>query len=225
LIEYSYLTAFLVGLLGGVHCVGMCGGIVGALTLSLPSERRERWSAMMPFQLAYNLGRVASYVAAGAIMGAAGMLLAQLLPVYYAQRALLGLAGLFMILLGLYLAGWWMLLNRVEQAGSGLWRRLEPLSRGLIPVRSPLQALTVGLVWGWIPCGLVYSMLVHAVATGSALKGAGLMLAFAVGTLPNLLLIGMLAGAAARLAQSTAAHKIAGITVILFGLYTLWQAF
>ena len=225
MIEYSYLTAFLVGLLGGVHCVGMCGGIVGALTLGLPSERREGLSAMMPFQLAYNLGRVVSYVVAGAIMGALGMLLAQLLPVYYAQRVLLGLAGLFMILLGLYLAGWWMLLNRVEQAGGGLWRRLEPLARRLIPVRSPVQALMVGLVWGWIPCGLVYSMLVNAVATGSALKGAGLMLAFAVGTLPNLLLMGVLAGAAARLARSIVARRIAGATVILFGVYTLWQAF
>lgn len=225
MIEYSYLTAFLVGLLGGVHCVGMCGGIVGALTLGLPSERREGLSAMMPFQLAYNLGRIASYVVAGAIMGALGMLLAQLLPVYYAQRVLLGLAGLFMILLGLYLAGWWMLLNRVEQAGGGLWRRLEPLARRLIPVRSPVQALMVGLVWGWIPCGLVYSMLVNAVATGSALKGAGLMLAFAVGTLPNLLLMAVLAGAAARLARSIVARRIAGATVILFGVYTLWQAF
>ncbi len=223
--EYGYLTAFLVGLLGGVHCVGMCGGIVGALTLGLPPERRKRLAAMVPFQLAYNLGRITSYVVAGAIMGALGMVLAQLLPVYYAQRLLLVLAGLFMILLGLYLAGWWMLLSRVEQLGGGLWKRLEPFSRRLIPVRSPVQALMVGALWGWIPCGLVYSMLVTAVATGSALKGAGLMLAFAVGTLPNLLLMGVLAGAAARLARSSAVRRIAGTTVILFGLYTLWRAF
>ena len=95
MIEFSYLTAFLVGLLGGVHCVGMCGGIVGALTLGLPSEPRQRLAAMLPFQLAYNLGRALSYVVAGAVMGALGMVLAQLLPVYYAQRLLLLLAGLF----------------------------------------------------------------------------------------------------------------------------------
>lgn len=224
MIEFSYLTAFLVGLLGGVHCVGMCGGIVGALTLGLPSEPRQRLAVMLPFQLAYNLGRGLSYVVAGAVMGALGMVLAQLLPVYYAQRLLLLLAGLFMILLGFYLAGWWLLLNRVEQLGGRLWRRLEPYSRRLIPVRSPRQALLVGVVWGWIPCGLVYSMLVNAVATGSALKGAGLMLAFALGTLPNLLLMGLLAGAAARLAHSVAARRAAGVLVILFGLYTLWQA-
>jgi len=220
-----YISAFVVGLLGGVHCVGMCGGIVGALTFGLPEQRRRRVGSMMPFQLAYNLGRIGSYVLAGAIMGALGMLLAQLMPVYYAQRVLLGLAGVFMILLGLYLSGWWMVLNRLEQAGAVIWRRLEPLGRRLLPVNTPARALVVGIIWGWIPCGLVYSMLVNAVAAGSARNGAALMLAFALGTLPNLLLMGMLAGAAARLSGSTQVRRIAGITVMLFGAYTLWQAF
>ncbi len=219
-----YASAFVVGLLGGVHCVGMCGGIVGALTFGLPERRRGSLAAMLPFQLAYNLGRMLSYVLAGALMGALGMLLAQVLPVYYAQRVLLGIAGLFMILLGLYLAGWWMVLNRLERAGGAIWRRLEPLGRRLLPVDSPGRALVVGMIWGWIPCGLVYSMLVNAVAAGGALQGAALMLAFALGTLPNLLLMGMLAGAAARLSGAVAVRRIAGVTVILFGLYTLWQA-
>ncbi len=218
-----YLSAFVVGLLGGVHCVGMCGGIVGALTFGLPEDRRSL-VGMLPFQLAYNIGRLSSYVIAGAIMGGVGMLLAQLMPIYYAQRLLLAVAGLFMILLGLYLAGWWMLLARVERAGGVLWRRIEPLGRRLLPVKRPSQALLVGLLWGWIPCGLVYSMLVNAVAAGGALQGAGLMLAFAIGTLPNLLLIGALAGAAARLSQATGLRRAAGGMVILFGLYTLWQA-
>ena len=224
MIEYSYLTAFLVGLLGGVHCVGMCGGIVGALTLGLPSEPRQRLAAMLPFQLAYNLGRALSYVVAGAVMGALGMVLAQLLPVYYAQRLLLLLAGLFMILLGFYLAGWWLLLNRVEQLGGRLWRRLEPYSRRLIPVRSPRQALLVGVVWGWIPCGLVYSMLVNAVATGSAFKGAGLMLAFALGTLPNLLLMGVAANQLNRWTRRPLVRQVAGALVAGFGVWLLYDA-
>ncbi|HEB96831.1 MAG TPA: sulfite exporter TauE/SafE family protein [Sedimenticola thiotaurini] len=220
-----YLSAFVVGLLGGVHCVGMCGGIVGALTFGLPPERRRGIAAMLPFQLAYNLGRILSYVLAGAVMGGVGILLAQLMPVYYAQRVLLGIAGLFMVLLGLYLSGWWMVLGRLERAGGAVWRRLEPLGRRLLPVTSPGRALVVGMIWGWIPCGLVYSMLVNAVAAGGALQGAALMLAFALGTLPNLLLMGMLAGAAARLSGSPLVRRVAGVTVMLFGLYTLWQAF
>ena len=219
-----YLSAFLVGLLGGVHCVGMCGGIVSALTFSLAQTQQRSIIGMLPFQLAYNMGRTTSYLLAGAVMGALGMLLAQLMPIYYAQLVLLGLAGIFMILLGLYLGGWWMLLNKLEHLGAVLWRCLEPLGRRLLPVNSPYQAFTVGVIWGWIPCGLVYSMLVTAISTGGALQGAGLMLAFALGTMPNLLLIGMLAGAAARLAHSHAARRIAGGMVVLFGIHALWQA-
>jgi len=219
-----YISAFVVGLLGGVHCVGMCGGIVGAMTLGLPPERRNRVLEMLPFQLAYNLGRLGSYTLAGGVMGGLGLLLGQLMPVYYAQHILLALAGVFMILLGLYLSGWWMLLNRVERLGGALWRRIEPLARRLLPVKTPRQALLVGAAWGWVPCGLVYSMLVNAVSAGGVLRGGGLMLAFGMGTLPNLLLMGVLAGAAARLAQSPRARSLAGGTVILFGLYTLWQA-
>jgi len=224
LTELSYLAAFTVGLLGGVHCIGMCGGIVGALTFGLPQEQRRQISAMLPYQLAYNLGRIASYTLAGAIMGALGMLIAELMPVYYAQRALLAIAGIFMVLLGLYLSGWWMVLNRLEAVGGRLWRRIEPLGRRLFPVRSPGQALLVGLLWGWIPCGLVYSMLVTAVSTGSALEGAALMLAFALGTLPTLMTIGVLTGAAAHLTRSPMPRKIAGVLVMLFGVHTLWQA-
>ena len=219
-----YFSAFIVGLLGGVHCIGMCGGIVSALTFGLPEARRNSLASLVPFQLAYNLGRLISYVIAGAIMGGLGMLLAELIPIQMAQRALLLLAGLFMILLGLYLSGWWMILNRVEQAGGMLWRRIEPYGRKLMPVQSPAQALGIGMVWGLVPCGLVYTMLINAVSSGGAVQGAGLMFAFALGTLPNLLAMGLLAGAAARLARSDIARKIAGTTVILFGIYTIWSA-
>ncbi|MCW8890367.1 MAG: sulfite exporter TauE/SafE family protein [Sedimenticola sp.] len=219
-----YFSAFIVGLLGGVHCVGMCGGIVGALTFGLPEQKRHSFAALLPFQLAYNLGRLISYVIAGAIMGGLGLLLAELMPIQIAQRGLLLLAGLFMILLGLYLSGWWMVLNRVERMGGVLWRIIEPYGRKLMSVHTPLRALGIGMVWGWVPCGLVYTMMINAVSSGGAINGAGLMFAFGLGTLPNLLAMGLLAGAAARLTRSETARKIAGITVILFGVYTLWSA-
>lgn len=219
-----YFSAFIVGLLGGVHCIGMCGGIVSALTFGLPEASRGSVTSQLPFQLAYNLGRLISYVIAGTIMGGLGLLLAGMLPMQMAQQALLMLAGLFMVLLGLYLAGWWMVLNRVERLGSVLWRKIEPVSRKLMPVHTPSQAFVIGMLWGWVPCGLVYTMLINAVSSGGALQGAGLMFAFALGTLPNLLAIGLLAGAAARLARSQAARQVAGITVMLFGVYTLWSA-
>jgi sulfite exporter TauE/SafE len=137
---------------------------------------------------------------------------------------LLALAGVFMLLLGLYLAGWWSGLRRVEQAGGRLWRYIEPLGRRLLPVRSPGQALALGLVWGWLPCGLVYSVLIWALSAGGALQGAGLLLAFGLGTLPNLLLMGAAAGWLATQVRRPAVRQVAGALVSLFGLYTLAQA-
>lgn len=217
------LSAFVVGLLGGAHCLGMCGGLVGALTFGLPRERRQRLGDLLPLQLAYNLGRILSYGLAGGLMGGLGLLLAGVLPVYQAQKALFALAGLCMIALGLYLGGWWRGLNRLEALGGHLWRRLEPLGRRLLPVTSPGRALVLGLVWGWLPCGLVYSVLVWAVAAGGVLPGAALLLAFGLGTLPNLLAMSLLAGAVARWSRKPWVARGAGLLVLGFGLHALWR--
>jgi sulfite exporter TauE/SafE len=221
--EISLVSAFVMGLLGGVHCVGMCGGIVGALTFGLAEEVRTRPHGALPYQLGYSLGRITSYVIAGAIMGGLGMLLAEILPVYYAQQFLLLIAGFFMLALGLYLGGWWMGLNRLERLGGVIWRRLEPMARKLLPVATPAQAWLLGLVWGWIPCGLVYSMLIWTVSSGGVIEGAGLMLAFGLGTLPNLLVMGLVAGGLARWSRDVRVRRLAGLMVMLFGVYTLWQ--
>lgn len=218
-----YLTAFLVGLLGGVHCLSMCAGLVSSLTLGLDPKVRGNTLRMAPYQLAYNLGRIAGYGVAGAIVGGFGALLLQLGSIQTAQRVLYGLAGLAMILLGLYLGGWWRILGATERLGIHLWRRLEPLGRKLLPVRRIPDALLLGFLWAWIPCGLVYSVLITAVSTGSPLDGALLMLAFGAGTLPNLLGIGLLAGAAARLAERPWLRQGAGLLVIAFGIHALWQ--
>lgn len=218
--ELSLLSAFLVGLLGGVHCVGMCGGIVGALTLGLPADLQGRTRAMLPYLIAYNGGRIVSYTAAGALMGGVGWLAANAFAVHQAQQVLQALAGLFMIALGLYLAGWWYGLTRVEEAGTVLWRRLEPLGRRLLPVRRPPQAFILGLVWGWLPCGLVYSVLIWAIAAGTPTDGALLLLAFGLGTLPNLLAMGVFAAALSGWVRRGWVRATAGLLVIAFGVWT-----
>lgn len=212
------ISAFVVGLLGGVHCVGMCGGIVGALSLGLPGQRN------LPLLLAYNIGRISSYTAAGALMGALGFYFSGLLPVQIAQQVLLAVAGLFLILMGLYLAGWWNALTAIERAGGVLWRRIEPLGRGLLPVRSVWHGFLLGLLWGWLPCGLVYSALVWTVSAGGALEGAALMLAFGLGTLPNLLLMGVAAAQLSRWVRQPAVRRAAGALVIGFGVLLLFDA-
>lgn len=222
--EIGFLSAFLVGLLGGVHCAGMCGGIVGALTLGLPEPFRLSPQKMLPFQIAYNSGRLISYVVAGALMGGIGVLAANLAAVNDFQRVLQGIAALFMLALGLYLAGWWQGLTHIERLGGHLWKRIEPLSRNLMPVRTPMQAFWLGTLWGWLPCGLVYSVLVWCIAAGSALQGGGLMLAFGLGTVPTLLTMGLIAGRVMPFVRSPATRQIAGAMVAGFGLWSLWLA-
>jgi len=218
--ELGVVSAFVVGILGGVHCVGMCGGIVGALSLGMPGSGGTRW----PIQLAYNLGRIGSYTLAGALAGGLGYFFSGLMPVQHAQQVLLTIAGVFMILLGLYLAGWWNLLLKVEQAGGRLWKRIEPLGRGLLPVRDARHALLLGGLWGWLPCGLVYSVLIWSVSSGGVWQGASLMLAFGLGTLPNLLLMGVAAASLQRFVRHDAVRRLAGGLIVLFGLLQIATA-
>jgi uncharacterized protein len=214
--EFSIIAVFFVGLLGGVHCLGMCGSIVGILTAQLPKDG-ARW----PFHLAYNSGRIASYTLAGLLVGAigqAGLLLRDVVPV---QHLLFALSSLMLIALGLYLAGIWSMVRRIEQVGSVLWQRIQPLTRSLFPITSPARALLLGALWGWLPCGLVYSVLVTALASGHAQSGALIMLAFGLGTLPNLLTIGMFWERCRQWVQSPGVRLFAGLIVMAFGLYGL----
>lgn len=220
-IDPPYLAAFLIGLGGGAHCFGMCGGIVGALTLGLPPTPTHPLRSRLPFLLTYNGGRLISYMVAGALAGGVGAWASHLVSVHHAQLILQLLAGLFMILLGLYLAGWQTVLGRLERAGGVLWRRIEPLGRRWLPVRTPAQALGIGLVWGWLPCGLVYSVLVWAIGAGGALEGALLLLSFGLGTLPALLAMGTAAATLAGFIRRPAVRRGTGSLVILFGIYEI----
>ncbi len=215
MIEFSLLTALLAGLLGGVHCVGMCGGIVAAF-----SFRPDGQAPGMGLHLAYNLGRIASYTLFGALAGTLGASLeiAKFLPV---QTLLYVLAQIVMILLGLYLAGFSQTVLVFERAGGGLWRAMKPLFQKLLPVRSVPQAVLAGMAWGWLPCGLVYSVLISALAAGSAASGAALMLAFGLGTLPNLLAMGFFARQMQRFMQQIWVRRVAGLAVASFGVWGL----
>jgi sulfite exporter TauE/SafE len=209
----SLFALFLVGLLGGTHCVGMCGGIVGALSMG---------GAPRPsLHLAYNLGRISSYTLAGAIVGALGsasLALAGQLPL---RVALYVLANLMLIALGFYLMGVTRALAFTERVGQNLWQRIQPLTRRFLPAQSVAQAFPLGMVWGWLPCGLVYSALATALAAGSATQGAMLMLAFGLGTLPNLLLAGLLLVRLRHIVQRPWVRMVSGLLVAGFGVWGL----
>lgn len=212
-------VALFTGLVGGVHCMGMCGGIVSALT-SGTKVSGGSWS----IPLFYNLGRIASYGIAGAIAGAfgsLGLMLDGLIPV---QIALYVLANLLLIGLGLYLAGIPGPIARLERLGGHLWSHFKPHTRRFLPVDRPAKALAVGMLWGWLPCGLVYTALFGALLAGNALSGAALMLAFGLGTLPNLMAAALLLRRSRAWLSSRAARLVSGSVVLGFGIYGLAHA-
>ncbi len=211
MIDSGLLALFIVGLLGAGHCAGMCGGIVGALSLQSP----QQGAAALWVHLAYNLGRIASYVFAGLIAGLVGQAAGQLFAL---QTGLYLFASLMLVAMGLYLLGLGQFLAPLERGGQKLWRRIQPLTARFLPVRGIAQALPLGLLWGWLPCGLVYSALTTALAAGSALKGALAMLAFGLGTLPNLLLAGMLLTRFRRFAQGRVVRGVSGLLVLGYGI-------
>jgi sulfite exporter TauE/SafE len=197
----------------------MCGGIVGALAAQ-GAEGRSAWS----LHLGYNLGRISSYVVAGVLVGTVGGLGLAFGPVAPIQIGFYVVANLMLVVLGFYLMGFTRTLAVVERAGQVLWNRIRPLTARFLPARRFGQALALGMLWGWLPCGLVYSVLATALVSGSAARGGLAMLVFGLGTLPNLLLAGVLLSRFRRFAQALAVRVLSGLVVSGFGVYGLVNA-
>lgn len=215
----TFFAAFFLGLLGAGHCLGMCGGIAAALSFALPSDQPARKLGML---LAYNLGRIASYGAIGLLAGLAGWWLARWGGAVYLRV----FAGVLLILLGLYLADWWRVLTVLEKGGARLWSKLKPLSDKLLPVKSPWHAMLLGLVWGWLPCGLIYSALAYALASSyeQVAAGGAIMLAFGLGTLPAVFLGGYAATQVMALFKVKHVRWLFALSYILFGCWTVFSA-
>jgi sulfite exporter TauE/SafE len=212
-------SAFIIGLLGGVHCVGMCGGIMNALSFAVPEQQQSKIRTSLILVL-YNLGRVFSYSLAGAMIGGLGMLLQG--PVGILGPGLRVFAGLMMIAMGLYLAGWWRGLTHLESLGNHvLWKHVQPVTNKLMPVTNTWQALLLGILWGWLPCGLVYSTLTLAGAIGDWQHSALIMASFGLGTVPVMFLTGALASRFKHWIQKSAVRSIAALLVIAFGMWTM----
>lgn len=213
----SFLIAFSLGLFSTLHCWGMCGGIIAAFSLNLPASVRGSRSQLLLYAGSFNIGRISSYTLAGLVAGLAGDLVT-------AGRAGTGLmflqwlAGLVLIVVGLRMAGWVGGLNFLERAGHRIWQYIQPLGRSLLPLDHAGKALLMGMIWGWLPCGLVYSALLFALAQGNAVSGAGVMLAFGLGTLPGMIGAAFVGGRFQHWLRQPGLRRFAGIILIAFGL-------
>lgn len=213
-LQAMMLTALLAGLLGGTHCAAMCGGIV-SLTCAGPGDvANRRW-----FPLAYNGGRILSYVTAGALAGALGQAGMVLRGGALTQHLLMFLMGAMLIVVALNVAGVRPVMRGIEAAGELVWRQLRPFSTHFLPVKSPWQALGLGALWGWLPCGMVYAMLLTALASGNAGEGALILAAFGLGTLPNLLLIGATLGRARNWMRVRGLRYAGSLVIAAVGVY------
>lgn len=221
------MSAFLLGLFGGVHCASMCGGIVAllgarhgmaALHLQSGGAAVTTMQSGALLQFAYNAGRIGSYTVAGALAGAIGSaawLARHVLPI---QQVAFVAANVLLIVLGLALTGGMRRLRPLERIGAGIWKRIAPLATRLLGASSVPGALAAGAAWGWVPCGMVYGVLTAALVSGAAANGALLMLAFGAGTLPNLLALGLAANRTSRRLAQPRARLAAGLLIVAFGV-------
>jgi sulfite exporter TauE/SafE len=210
----SLITAVLLGLMGASHCLVMCGGIAAAASSSGSGK------SDLSFLFLFNLGRILSYTCAGLIVSLLGLWLADSNQI--AQQVLRSISGVLLILMGFYVARWWMVLTRLESAGKLLWRYLQPLTRNLIPIRTRPQALALGLLWGWLPCGLIYSTLAWVAANAQPGMGALTMFCFGLGTLPGILAAGIFARQISSFVQHKHFRQLAGLLLMLYGTWTIF---
>lgn len=209
----TLVGAFLLGLAGSPHCIGMCGAIS---CLGRHANSNKKVSPLF-----FQLGRVGSYTLLGVLLGGFGaMLSSQWLPIGLAFRIL---ASALLVMMAVSLAGWFPATRRLEQVGAGLWRKLQPLSRHLLPADTPTKALFLGGLWGLLPCGLIYSALAWATLSANPYQSGMLMAAFGLGTLPALLSVSLAQGRMVRVAKRPATRQLVAALMIVLAIFPLAQ--
>ena len=218
------IVAFVVGLLSTIHCIGMCGGLVGAMTMSLSPDIRQNQLKLTQYTFAYNLGRIISYMIAGLLVGLLGQVFKDFIMPEQGIGLLRLIASIMIIAMGFYIAGWFPQFSRIEKMGVPVWSLLQPLGQRLLPVDKIWKAYFFGMVWGWLPCGLVYYMLLMSPANDGAINSALFMLAFGLGTLIPMMSVGFLTGKITQFRNSKRIRHLSGILLIIMGIISLLLA-
>lgn len=213
--------AFFIGLFSSLHCVTMCGSIIGTLSYSLKPEIRQDKAKMISFIFSYNLGRILSYMLAGFIIGSIESVLTLPLGAEHGHKLLQVISAFIITGAGFYIAGWFPSFAYIEKTGSFFWKTIEPYGRKLIPVSSLQQAILFGMVWGWIPCGLVYTAVALAATSGDITISTLTMLSFGLGTLPAVMGSGIVSSFITRLTSLQKTKQVVGMLLVLVAIYSL----
>ena len=208
--ELGYASALGLGLAGAGHCLGMCGGIAAALNLGGPRSPAVT--------LAYHAGRISSYTLLGGLLGFA----AGTIDITAWTIGLRYLAGVMLVAMGLYVADWWRGMALLEKAGARLWRPVQRLSSRLLPVRHWPQGFALGLCWGLMPCGLIYSSLAWAATAAHAPTSALMMFLFGLGTLPAMLATSFGAQGLQAFLRRRGLKLVIALLLIASGAWTLY---
>lgn len=211
--EISLIGAFLLGLMGAGHCIGMCGGIISTLSLATNNDQ-SKWYSITSYQF----GRIMSYSVFGLLSGLIGQQ-AETLTVLPILKII---SGILLILMGLYISRVWMVISQLEKAGKYVWDKISPLSSRLLPVKSLKQAFLLGALWGWLPCGLVYTSLAYALTAANPVNSMLFMLAFGIGTLPATLTVGAASSSLKTWLNTKAMRWLAAVIFITIGSYMLY---
>ena len=236
----DYLSAFVIGLLGSGHCIVMCGGISTLLTSAIKVNQQHKdltnntltnntltnntlTNNRYIIVLAYHIGRILSYSVIGAVVAFTSSIAVKNIGISIVF--LKTITGFFLILLGLYIAKWLMWLNYIELLGKHIWRYLSPKTKRFIPIQNSQSAFFLGCLWGWLPCGLVYSTLTWALASANIIDGFFIMLFFGLGTLPALLSLSLGVFNIKALLSQKLFRNVTAILIILYGIYTIVIAY
>lgn len=220
-----YWIALTLGVFSTLHCWGMCGGIVTALSVAVPGNIRKNRRQFGSIVLAYNSGRILTYTVLGLIAGFLGANIANSLFIESGQRFLQGIAGVVLVGIGLNMSGYLPWAKNIESFGYRVWGYIRPVGRMLLPLDNIFRALAMGMVWGLLPCALVYSVLLISITSANYLDGGLIMLVFGLGTLPGMLVAGYFGGQISRSGHAQTVRYVAAACVIALGIYMLFIAF
>jgi len=213
---------FSIGLFGSTHCIGMCGGILSALSIAISNKQSN--NKKNKYCILYNIGRISMYVIIFIILSIISNLLDKATS-EITIKILRIISGFLLVIIGLYLSNFWSGIIYLEKVGLFFWNSISILIKFIVPVNSYIKAYILGLIWGLIPCGLVYTTILLALVNTNFNFSLVLIIFFGIGTLPAMMMTGIIYTKYSFLFLDKNIKYFFGIFIILFGIWNIISGF